>query len=131
LTGLDTNVVVRFLTQDDPVQSPKANRIMEGLTQEQPGYISQVVLVEMVWVLTSLYKVGRRKLSAIIASLLGSRELVVESAGTVRAALEVFRSSRASFADCLIERACDAAKCDHTLTFDVRAAKSANMRLIH
>lgn len=50
MIGLDTNVLVRYLAQDDPTQSPRATEIIEQeISKEKPGYISSVVLVETVW----------------------------------------------------------------------------------
>ena len=60
MIGLDTNVVIRYLTQDDPKQATIATRLMEKtLSSGEPGFISLVVLAEVVWVLVSLYSVDR------------------------------------------------------------------------
>jgi predicted nucleic-acid-binding protein len=40
MIGLDTNVLVRYIAQDDPVQSPKAMRLIESLAADDPGYVS-------------------------------------------------------------------------------------------
>jgi predicted nucleic-acid-binding protein len=131
MIGLDTNVLVRYLAEDDPVQSKKATALMASLTAEQPGYVSQVVLVEVVWVLGRCYGVEREQMKDIIDSIIGTKELVVEGADTVRKALRVFgASAKADFADCLIERAGHVAQCGYTATFDVLASKVAGMRLI-
>ena len=56
MIGLDTNVVVRYLTQDDAVQSAKAIELFErGLSEEQPGFVSVVAMVETAWVLELVY----------------------------------------------------------------------------
>jgi predicted nucleic-acid-binding protein len=131
MIGLDTNVLVRYLAEDDAVQSKKATALMASLSAEQPGYVSQVALVEVVWVLGRCYGVEREQMKNIIDSMIGTKELVVEGADTVRKALRVFgASSKADFADCLIERSGHVAKCEYTATFDVMASKVAGMRLI-
>jgi len=131
MIGLDTNVLVRYLAEDDAVQSKKATALMASLTAEQPGYVSQVALVEVVWVLGRCYGVEREQMQDIIDSMIGTKELVVEGADTVRKALRVFgASAKADFADCLIERSGHVAECEYTATFDVMASKVAGMRLI-
>jgi predicted nucleic-acid-binding protein len=130
MIGLDTNVLVRYLAQDDPVQSPKANALIESLSSERPGYVTQVALVEVVWVLSKCYDAQREDIVRVIETLLRTKELAVEASETVWKALRAFASSSADFADCLIERACHAAQCEYTATFDTKAAMSAGLRLI-
>ena len=131
MIGLDTNVLVRYFAQDDAVQSKKATALMESLSVDQPGYVSQVALVEVVWVLGRCYAVERDPMKDIIESMIATKELVVEGADTVRKALRVFgASNNVDFADCLIERSGHKAECEYTVTFDVTAAKIAGMRLI-
>ena len=55
MIGLDSNVIVRYIAQDDPVQSRKATRLIESLTADEPGYVSLVSVVELAWVLTGCY----------------------------------------------------------------------------
>lgn len=76
------------------------------------------------------YGVERVEIAQVIETLLRTREVVVEAAETVWKALRLYAGSSADFADCLIERACHEAQCEYTATFDVKAAKSAGMRLI-
>jgi predicted nucleic-acid-binding protein len=130
MIGLDTNVLVRYLAQDDAQQSARASALIESLTLEEPGYVTQVALVEIVWVLSSLYAAGRDEITNVVEGLLRTRELHLEAAETVWKALRLFASSKADFADCLIERTCHDANCEYTATFDAKAAKSAGLRLI-
>ncbi|HEV2642338.1 MAG TPA: type II toxin-antitoxin system VapC family toxin, partial [Candidatus Elarobacter sp.] len=105
MIGLDTNVLVRYIAQDDAAQSPKASALIESLTVDEPGYVTQVALVEVVWVLSSLYAADRDQIAKVVEGLLRTKELSVEAAETAWKALRVFTSSKADFADCLIERA--------------------------
>ncbi|RAS15464.1 PIN domain-containing protein [Paraburkholderia bryophila] len=131
MIGLDTNLLVRYFAQDDAAQSKKATALMESFSAERPGYVSQVALVEVVWVLGRCYSVERGQMKDIIESMLGTKELIVEGADTVRKALRVFAASdKADFADCLIERSGYVAGCEYTATFDVAASKVAGMQLI-
>ncbi|WP_316151286.1 type II toxin-antitoxin system VapC family toxin [Cupriavidus sp. BIC8F] len=130
MIGLDTNVLVRYFAQDDPVQASKATALIESLTAETPGYVTQVVLVEVVWVLGRAYGTDRDQIAQVIETLLRTKELVIEAAATVWRALRLYAASSADFADCLIERACHEAQCEYTATFDTKAVKITGMRLI-
>ena len=126
MIGLDTNVVVRYLAQDDPKQSAIATRLIESLSQEEPGFIGVVVLAETVWVMEDLYGANREKVAAIIETLLQTRALVVQDAEIVWRALSRFRAGGADFADYVIERTCGAQGCQATYTFDRHATKASD-----
>jgi predicted nucleic-acid-binding protein len=130
MIGLDTNVLVRYIMQDDPKQSPLATALVESLSAEVPGFVTQVSVVELCWVLSSAYGLDRAQLVAALDGLLRSKEIVVEAAEIVWKALRVFQGGRADFADCLIERAAATAGCTRTMTFDRGAAKFGGMQLI-
>ena len=129
MIGLDTNVLVRYIAQDEPVQSALATRLIEGFTAKAPGFVSTVTLVETVWVLARAYKVPKADLLQIIENVLRSRELMVEDAETHYLALNVFATAAVDYADAVIAEAGRRAGCEATLTFDRRAAGSV-MRLI-
>lgn len=130
MIGLDTNVLVRYVMQDDPKQAPKATKIIESLTQEVPGMLPVVVLVEFVWVLGSCYELNRSQIAHAIDGILRTREFVIERSEQVRQALRIFQAGSADFADCLIERSASHAGCEKIVTFDVAAAKTTGMELI-
>ena len=127
MIGLDTNVLVRYVTQDDPVQSPKASELIESLTTLSPGFVSLVSVVELVWVLQSCYQCAKNDIVVVLETLLRTRELTVEHAEVIWQALRRFTANNADFADCLIERCAHAAGCEYTATFDLSAAKAAGM----
>jgi predicted nucleic-acid-binding protein len=128
--GLDTNVLVRYIAQDDAAQSPKATRLIESLTAENPAYIGLVSLTELVWVLTGCYSSSKEDMVAVLEGLLRTKGLLVENAETVWKAVRLFKGGSADFADCLIECSANRAGCDYTATFDRGAAKHCGMRLI-
>lgn len=130
MTGLDTNVIVRFLVQDDPEQSAAAGRLFDTFTVDSPGFVSAIAIVELVWVLQSCYQAGRDDVQSAIEGLLRSRELIVERAEVIWQSLRLFTKGSADFADCVIERCGQAAGCDHTMTFDQKAAKATGMKLL-
>ena len=130
MIGLDTNVLVRYVLQDDARQSPRASRLIESLSVDEPGFVPVVTLVELAWVLGAGYKLPRVQLAAVLETLLRSKELVIDRADLVMQALARFSTGSADFADALIERTAAAAGCTTTMTFDLGAAKAAGMTLV-
>jgi len=128
--GLDTNVLVRYITQDDPKQSARATKLIDSLSVEKPGFITLVSVVELVWVLQGCYDATKSEVLSILERLLRAKEMTVENAEVVWQALHAYSSSNADFSDSLIERSAANAKCIHTVTLDSRAAKSAGMVLL-
>ncbi len=131
MIGLDTNVLVRYFTQDDPTQAAQATALVESLSSESTGFIPLVVMMELVWVLTSCYQTSDKKVGDLVETVLRAKELVVENSEVVWQALHTFRKNiKAGFADCLIERSAHAAGCAYTVTFDRDAAMAAGMHLM-
>jgi predicted nucleic-acid-binding protein len=128
--GLDTNVLVRYIMQDDARQSPKASKLIESLDGENPGYITLVCIIELYWVLTTSYELTDAQFMEALEAILRTRQLQVERADQVVRALRVLAAGKADFADCLIERSASAAGCTKTMTFDVGASRHAGMMLI-
>jgi predicted nucleic-acid-binding protein len=128
--GLDTNVIVRYLAQDEPAQSRCATRIMErDLTATTPGFISVVTLAEVVWVMARCYRAERDVLIRVLETLLGAAQLRVQHAEAVWQAVEDLKQGSANFSDALIARLGLAASCTYTLTFDRKAAAQTGFKL--
>ena len=131
MIGLDTNVVVRHLAQDDQIQSARATRFISRLSRERPGFISAVVLAEVTWVLSRAYKASREDVAKAVEGLLRSAELVVENAEAAYRALGVYQTSKSGeYADALIAQTASLAGASETVTFDQSAASSFGMRLL-
>lgn len=130
MTGLDTNVLVRYIAQDDPKQSLKATRLIESLTADAPGYVSIVSVLELVWVLAGCYASTKAELCKVLETLLQAKGIVVGHADIVWKAIRMFKEGKADFADCLIERFANETGCTYTATFDRDAAKHCGMRLL-
>lgn len=130
MIGLDTNVLVRYIMQDDAKQSPKATRLIESLDADRPGFIALISVIELYWVLTSCYELSGQQVKQALETLLRTRQIVVDQADQVLRALRVYEGGKADFADCLIERTAAAAGCTETMTFDAGAAKHAGMTLV-
>jgi predicted nucleic-acid-binding protein len=124
MIGLDTNILVRYVMQDDPIQSATATAwIEEWLSPENPGFISVVAIAETVWVLDRTYGVADDDIAAAIERLLQADVLVIENEQQVFAATIVLKENRGSFADALIAALGVKAGCSSTLTFDRRALR--------
>lgn len=130
MIGLDTNILVRYLTQDDPVQSAKATEILERrLTEKNLGFVSVVAMVETVWVLDRAYFLTTQEIATAIERLLQVDVLAIEHEQEVFTAMVVLRQGRASFADALIAELGARVGCTSTLTFDRKATRLPSFEL--
>ena len=130
MIGLDTNILVRYLTQDDPVQSRRATDIIERrLTEATPGFISIVALVETVWVLDRAYGFSEHQIAAAVERMLQVDVLVVENEQEVFTAMTAVRNGLGSFSDAVIAALGGRAGCSRTLTFDRKAARLSGFEL--
>lgn len=124
MKGLDTNVLIRYLVQDDRTQSAQASRFIEtSCTEDNPCYIGQIVLCELAWVLESNYRQTREEIAAIIEKLLQIGQLEVSTPNVVWRALDDYKKSNADFPDHLLARINESAGCTSTVTFDKKASK--------
>ena len=129
-TGLDTNVLVRFLVQDDAVQAKAAQELIATFTETAPGFACREVLVELVWVLERAYALPRGDIAQALDGLLEARELVIEEADRAAISVDRYRKGGPGFADQMIALAGQGAGCKETVTFDRKAAALPGMRLL-
>lgn len=119
MIGLDTNVLVRYLVQDHPLQSKKAAAFIEkNCSHEAPAFISEIVLCELVWVLESAYGYKKDVIIQALERILMTAQFKVENKDNVWEALSAYRRSKADFSDCLIGAKNHTAGCEKTATFD-------------
>jgi predicted nucleic-acid-binding protein len=124
MIGLDTNVLLRYIAQDDPKQSPRAVEVIERrLTEQEPGFVSLVTILEVVWVLKSLFKRSRQEIANDIEMLLAADTLEVQNEQEVYLAVVCLRNGIGTFEDALIGSLGTWRGCLATLTFDEEAAK--------
>lgn len=124
MIALDTNVLLRYLVQDDPAQSPRATEIIERrLTRQEPGFVSLVCILEIVWVLGSLYKRSRREIADHIEMILAADTLQVQNEQEVYQGGIALKKGTGTFEDALIGGLGAWRGCSATLTFDQNAAK--------
>ena len=131
MTGIDTNLLVRYITRDDAEQYRRARAFLEtDCTQSEPGFVNAVVLCEVVWVLKAAYAASKDEQAQVLERLLDTRQLRIAHRDAVVQAVRDFKAGTADFADCLIGRLNQEARCPVTATFDERASRLDSFRLI-
>ncbi len=119
MIGIDTNVLVRYLVQDDYEQSSKSTLLIEQKCNlSSPGYLSHIVLCELVWVLTGAYKYDKNLVIKVLEQILVTVELSVENENVVRKAINDYKIGSADFSDYLIVNNNQQSGCTKTYTFD-------------
>ena len=130
MIGLDTNILVRYLAQDDAIQSAQATQIIERrLTEARPGFISLVTMAETAWVLERVYGLSRYELAVAVERILQVETLFVQNEREVFMAVAILSAGTGSFADALIGALGEWAGCSITLTFDKKAARLKGFQL--
>ncbi len=131
MIGLDTNILVRYLVQDDAIQSSKAIGLIDHqLTEANPGFISLAAILETVWVLGSGYGLTSRDIAVAVERILQIDVLFVQDEQQVFAAMMSLKAGRSSFADALIAALGEKFECHYTLTFDRRALRVPGFQLL-
>ena len=119
MIALDTNVLIRFLVEDDEAQSRRAIELIEGaVARDEQLFISDIVMCETVWVLSSAYRFSRAEIVDALSQLLRARLVVFSSADNLARALDAYRKERGDFADFLIREHARSAGAETVATFD-------------
>ncbi|MDX1251216.1 MAG: type II toxin-antitoxin system VapC family toxin [Gammaproteobacteria bacterium] len=130
MIGIDTNVLVRYLTQDEPKQAAKANRLIDHeLSPNEPGFITLISLVEVAWLLESCYAQPKDKIVEVLHALLTTRQLLVENADMAYLAMKRYVTGSADFSDALIAVISEHRGCGSIVTFD-KKGKSIGMTVL-
>ncbi len=130
MIAVDTNVIVRSLLDDDVEQSAAANRLLDGLTTHNPGFVCREVVIELVWVLERVYKLPRATIGAAILELIASGDLIVENDRTMTYAAYRYMQGGVDFADLMILAAADDHEATPLYTFDRKLARLDGARLL-
>jgi predicted nucleic-acid-binding protein len=126
MLGVDTNVLVRYLTRDDQPQYEKARRLIDRrVSKGEPVLVSLLVLLETEWVLRSRYELVKSEILAAFSALLDTADLTFEDEPSIERAVYSWKNSAADFADCMIEAHNRRLGCRATATFDGKALKLA------
>ena len=125
MIGLDTNVLVRYITQDDPQQCAKVDALFENqLSQENSAVISKIVLCELTWVLSHAYGYSREQIALVIQQMLITQEFVIEDSENAIKALQDYQAGKAGFADYFLAQTHLSMGAKHTVSFDKKALQN-------
>lgn len=128
MAGLDTNLLVRWLVDDDVEQSAlAAKRFRMAARQQQPLFVPVTVALELEWVLRSRYRFAKADIQRAFNAMLETRELLFQSEDAIERALHAWRNGNADFADCLHAGLCRATGHAPLLSFDVRATRKTDI----
>ena len=130
MRGLDTNVLVRFITRDDEAQFRRADALFSAASSGNRLFVNVIALCELVWVLGSAYGETRERIATVLAHLIETPEIVIEDVDLVRRAVSDFKAGTGDFADYLMARRNSRSGCDTTLTFDKRLRRTDGMTLV-
>ncbi len=124
MIGIDTNVLVRYITQDDPQQSVQANKLIENsLTRDNCGLISKIVLCELTWVLSKAYCYSNENVADVVHQILITQEFNIEDSENAMQALQYYRKGKVGFADYFLAQPHHVMGAEYTVTFDKKALK--------
>ena len=129
MPSLDTNVLVRWLIDDDAAQTSQVKKILDT-AEDDSLFVPCTVILELEWVLRSRYQFDKNKILQALTALLETRELSLQGEAAIELALYLYRDSTAEFADCLDVGLTATAERSPLLTFDRKAAKLAGVKLI-
>lgn len=136
MIGLDTNILLRFLSDDDIDQRDRARAFLaENCTAGRPGYVNLVVLAELVWVLDRSYNYPTAAVARTVLQLIEAEELIVQQADVVRQACLSYlarpaEAAQVGLADQILHALNRAAGCAATATMDRRFAREPGVQLI-
>jgi len=129
--GIDTNILIRYIVQDDPIQSPLVSRFLKNeCTEQEPCYISNIVLCEIVWVLESAYHYQREQIAETLKLILETSHFIVEEPTRIWCVLEAYQLKNMDFSDALLGETNRLYGCETTVTLDKKAAKMDTFRLL-
>ena len=131
MIGLDTNVLVRYLTQDDPVQSSRAAQSIEkGLTEGEAFFIADIVICELIWVLETAYGCNRWEIIPVLENILRTKQFHFQDKDILWKSLAAYRNNKGDFADHLIGHVGQKTGCSETLSFDTELKNNPAFRII-
>ena len=130
MIALDTNVLIRYLTRDNPEQAEAARALLQGLTTNGPGFICREVVIEVVWVLERSYRFRRERIANIVVELVATDTLVIEDDNDVAQAAAAYREGSADFSDLMILAAANRVGAQPLYTLDRRFARLDGTELV-
>jgi predicted nucleic-acid-binding protein len=130
MIGVDTNILVRYFTQDDVEQAKIVEQLIDThATSAHSLFINHIVICELIWVLERGYKYHKEAISKLLKQMLSTEEFAFENQKLLWLALTQYQQNNLDFSDALIGEINKEADCLETLTFDQRAIKAHNFKL--
>ena len=129
MIGLDTNILIRFLTRDDPALYKKVEDFFK-LHRGARFFVSQTVLLETWWVLIQVYQYPVEDIVQVLLRLIDGGDIVVENYSAIVSALKQVNTNNVSFEDALIAEVNAEFGCEYTITFDRKATRIKGMKLL-
>ena len=130
MIGLDTNVLVRFLVQDDADQARRAAGCVAQLTEAEPGFVAREVVLELVWVLAKAYQYDRAQITSALQGLMAAAQIELEDSASLGAVLDLYANHGYDFADLMIRQVGVVRGVSRMVTFDERAAQLDGVTLL-
>ena len=130
MIGLDTNVLVRFLVQDDADQARRAAACIARLTEAEPGFVAREVVLELVWVLAKAYQYNRAQITSALQGLMAAVEIEVEDSAVMGAVLDLYANQGYDFADLMVRQVGVQRGVSSMVTFDAQAAQLGGVTLV-
>lgn len=128
MIALDTNVLVRYIVQDDKDQARKAGKVIEKLAIDSPAFVSCIVLCEINWVLKTAYKIAKSHRIAALNSIISVAVFEIERLDPCLVALRQYKLGQADFSDYLIQNIAKQEGYKIVFTFDKKALKSPHFK---
>lgn len=130
MIALDTNVLARYVVEDDVPQAEAARKLLQSLSRARPGFICREVAVELVWVLSRSYAASREQIASVLLGLLATDSIVIESADDVADSAIRYADGVSDFADLMILAAAQRQAATPLYTFDRRASRADGVELL-
>jgi len=131
MIGLDTNVLVRYLTQDEPQQCTKVDALFADIAARGDRcFVSPIVLCELVWVLREAYDRTKAEIVTVLDGIIATKQFEIGEKDVIRGAVDAFRHGPGDFADYVIGESSRAADCAETVTFDGSLKGGAGFRML-
>lgn len=123
MIALDSNVLIRYIVQDNKTQARQAAIVIEALTPDSPAFISCIVLCEVHWVLKTTYKIPKQDRLHALQNVLSIAVFEIENLEVCLRALKLYKTGQADFSDYLILQIVQQQGYETVITFDKKAQK--------
>lgn len=131
MLGIDTNILVRYLTQDDKKQAEVVTNFFSKQHNDSSIFINCIVLCELVWVLESAYNYSKDLIAKVLDKILQTKQFKIDNSAAAQRALHAYKKYGADFADHLIAEINYTHGCNDTVSFDKKGVKNCTFKSIN